>query len=122
MFRGFTSFTRDDQMLANELIHQIEMPVSNVFATMIAQEIGAPSFRSRYGCSWYVRAHVQTSAGYPHPDARNSIPFCLRWDSNGNATVVVSFLRIEELEVAFRHIVTGVEIVELPRGRNARAA
>lgn len=116
----FTSFTRDDQMLANELIHQIEMPVSNAVASLMVRELGDPSFRSKLTSAWYARAHLND--GFIYPADHKVVPFALRWDNNGNATVVVSVGRLEDLSECFRHIITGLEIVELPRGRVNRAA
>lgn len=108
-----TSFSKDDQMLANELVHQVTMPIPPTAATMIVAELGLPSFRSSLVTAWYVKAHWSML----------SVPFALRCDDNGNWSTMVSMERAADLHLCLDHLMPDfIEILELPRGRNARAA
>lgn len=108
-----TSFTKDDEMLANELMHQVTMPIPAPTATLIVGEVGLPSFRSPVVSAWYCKAHWGAI----------SVPFALRVDHNGNWSVMVGMFRAADLYHCLDHIVpVMIEMIELPRGRANRAA
>lgn len=113
----FTSFTRDDTMLASELTHQTTMPISAPLATLVRNELGHASFHSKVMDAWYARAHIVDGA-----DEAIAVPFALRCDCNGNWSVSVSPFCESDLVEAFATIVPGIEFVEMPRGRVSRAA
>lgn len=107
-----TSFSKDNDMLANELSHYIELPIPPAAATLIVGELGLPSFRSSFVTAWYAKAHWSTM----------SVPFALRCDANGNWSTLVSMDRAADLHQCLDHIMPDfIEIMEV-RGRNARAA
>lgn len=108
-----TSFIKDDAMLANELMHQVELPIPAPVATMIVGEVGLASFQSAFMTAWYLKAEWSSM----------TVPFALRVDHNGNWSVMVSLMRAADLHICLEHIVPNlIEIVELPRGRENRAA
>lgn len=112
----FTSFTRDDTMLASELMHQVTMPIPAPLATLVRGELGFhPSFHSKVMDAWYARAIITDA------ECLDEVPFALRCDRNGNWFVSVSPFAEMDLAEAFATIVPGIEFIEL-RGRNARAA
>lgn len=107
-----TSFTKDNAMRANELIHQVEFALPAPYATLITRELGLPSFRSSLMSAWYARAHYESL----------DVPFALRCDKNGNWSMVVGMQNAPELSVCMGALVPdSIEIIEL-RGREARAA
>jgi hypothetical protein len=113
-----TSFRRDDHMHANELMHQIETAIPAPLATLIAGELGKPSFKSSLTTAWYAWAYNEK----PHTNNSIHAPFALRCDRNGNWSIVTGMQDAGVLNALLAQIVPmEIEIIEI-RGRNARAA
>jgi hypothetical protein len=113
-----TSFRKDDHMHANELMHQVEATIPAPIATMIAGELGMPSFRSSMVTVWYAWAYNEK------PGTNNSIhaPFALRCDANGNWTIVTGLQDAGVLYALILQLLPDpIEIIEI-RGREARSS
>jgi hypothetical protein len=83
----FTSFLPRPEMRAIELAHYVTMPVPLNLATLIADELGAASYRGEAWSAWFADAVVEDDAG-----AVVIIPIALRIDMQGNATIQVPFV------------------------------
>lgn len=107
-----TAFTKDDQMLANELHHKVELPCAPVVATLITGEMGLPSFHSPVTTAWYGHAHLDEL----------DVPFAMRCDPNGNWSMSVPMARIHDFYRVMEAIVPQtIEILEVPRGHRRAA-
>lgn len=119
----FTTFTRDDKMLASELMHQVTQQIPTPLASLVRNELGAPSMHKKTLDAWYARAHI--SERCDDMEACRAVPFALRCDQNGNWFLSCSPFDEMELAEAFGTLVPGIEFIELPRsddGRVRRAA
>lgn len=114
----FTTFTRDNTMLASELMHQITQTIPPVLASLVVNELGTQSFHGKVIDSWYARAHI--SEHNAESDACRAVPFALRCDRNGNWFISCSPFDEMDLAEAFATLVPGIEFIELPRSDNGR--
>jgi hypothetical protein len=94
-----TTFSRDDQMPAFELTHQITQGLSPCLASLIRNELGEPSFHSKVMDAWYARAHLEEVA----------VPFALRCDRNGNWSISVPMELESALAECVGALVPGIE-------------
>lgn len=106
-----TLLQRDPSMRASELMHSVAEPISPVLASMLTRELGNPCMHSNVWDAWYARANYR---GY-------SVPFALRVDHNGNATLAYPFTDGEVMVEAIKALIpcVSLEVLEI-RGREAR--
>jgi hypothetical protein len=101
-----TTFSRADTMLACELTHQVTQGISPCLASLIRNELGAPSFHSRVMDAWYAKAHLEEV----------DVPFALRCDRNGNWAISVPMELESALAECVGSLVPGIEFEVIPVG------
>ncbi len=107
------TFTKSDDMLANELSHPVTFPITAVLAGILIRELGNASFMARHGdAAWYIRAD--------HRGVR--IPFTLRVTPSGATFIGCSWDEQCAVQVALSEIDPGLEIIPIGVRRPNRLA
>jgi hypothetical protein len=108
------TFKPHPDMLAIELAHHIVAPLPLHMAQLITMELGNASFRSPSFDAWYAIATVEQNVGLGFLTLLSDIPFCLRVDAHGNASVTLPWTRRDLWSAAVASLVPEIVVEAIP--------